>query len=113
MHELSLALDVIDLVTEEAGKNSLKDVYEIHIEVGEISGVDADVFQRAMEIVLKNSSLGKAKVKIRKTPGIGRCTACDKDFSVSDFLACCPGCNGYPSEIIGGKELRVTSIIGE
>ena len=44
MHELSLALEVIDLVEKETGRREISGIREILIEVGTLSGVEADAF---------------------------------------------------------------------
>lgn len=113
MHELSLALEVLGLVTNEAAKNRVKVIYEIQIEIGKISGVESDVFQTALEITARNSILDKAKIIIIKSPGKGRCMNCREEFEMEDLLALCPICQHRPSEITGGKELKVLSMMGE
>ena len=113
MHELSLALEVLGLVTIEAAKNRVKVIHEIQIEIGKISGVESGVFQTALEITARNSILEKAKIIILNPPGKGRCMNCGEEFEMEDLLALCPNCQHQPSEITGGKELKVLSMIGE
>jgi len=50
MHELSLAMEVIELVQHEADKNGVSGIEEILIEVGDLSGVEADIFQSAWKL---------------------------------------------------------------
>ena len=113
MHELSLAMEVIELVQREAGKNKVSRIQEILIEVGDLSGVDGDIFQSALEMVVKDTILEGAILKINRTPGNGRCNACQREFIMNDRLDICPRCQGFPSEIKGGQEFRVLSLIAE
>jgi hydrogenase nickel incorporation protein HypA/HybF len=113
MHELSLALEVLGLVTSEAAKNRVTVIHEVQIEIGKISGVESGVFQTALEISCRNSILDKAKIIIINTPGMGRCRNCREEFIMEDMLALCPSCQHQPSEITGGKELKVLSLTGE
>jgi hydrogenase nickel incorporation protein HypA/HybF len=113
MHELSLALEVLGLVTSEAAKNKVKIIHEIQIEVGKISGVESQVFQTALEISARNSILDKARIIIIHTPGMGKCMNCGEEFEMEDLLALCPSCQHQPSEITGGKELKVLSMMAE
>jgi len=112
MHELSLAMDVIDLVTVEAGKNHLGNISEIQIEVGSLSGVEADAFEWALELAAKGTILESAGMQIMRTPGTGRCDACNTEFEMKQILDTCPECHGYPTEVKGGNEFRVVSITG-
>ena len=113
MHELSLALEVIDLAEREAKKNEVKVVREILIEIGDLSGVEADAFELALDLLVKDSILENAAKQIIHTPGKGRCTACDLEFEMKQMLSTCPECHCYPSEIRGGREFRVVSMVGE
>ncbi|MCX6286670.1 MAG: hydrogenase maturation nickel metallochaperone HypA [Bacteroidetes bacterium] len=113
MHELSLATDVINLVTEEAKKNGVSLVREILIEVGDLSGVEADAFQWALELLIKETILKDAEVRLLRTPGTGFCKACEREFEMRNRLDICPRCGSFPSEIRGGQEFRVVSMTGE
>jgi hydrogenase nickel incorporation protein HypA/HybF len=113
MHELSLALEVIDLAANEAKKNKISTIREIRIEVGDLSGVMADAIELALELSVKNSVLENTMIHVIRTPGKGKCTVCDLEFEMKQMLSTCPQCHCCPSEIIGGREFRVLSMAGE
>jgi hydrogenase nickel incorporation protein HypA/HybF len=113
MHEFSLAMEVINLVQREAEKNKVNVVQEIEIEVGELSGIEADAFETALGLLVKDSILDKAKINIVKTPGKGRCNACNYEFIMNHRLTTCSKCKSFPSEISGGDEFRVISLLVE
>jgi hydrogenase nickel incorporation protein HypA/HybF len=113
MHELSLAMETIDLVTREAKRNGVSLIHEILIEVGHLSGVESDAFEFAMELMVKGSILENATIRLIRTPGKGKCTACNLEFMMSQRLDCCPVCNFVPSEIIGGENFMVLSVVAE
>ena len=111
MHELSLALEVIGLAQGEADKNGISVILEILIEVGTLSGVEADAFELALNLAVKDSILENTSIHITRTPGKGKCKTCDLEFEVEQLLTPCPGCQGYPSEVSGGSEFRVVSMV--
>jgi len=113
MHEFSLALEVISLAQREAEKNGASEIQEITIEVGALCGVEADAFESALELLVKDSILEKAHVNVLRTPGNGRCNACNYEFKMSYRMDTCPKCRCFPSEINGGDEFRVVSIVVE
>ena len=113
MHEFSMALEVISLAQREAEKNSANAIQEITIEVGDLSGVEADAFESALGLLVNDSILENASVNIIRTPGIGRCNACAYDFEMNHRMATCPKCECFPSEISGGQEFRVVSLLVE
>lgn len=112
MHELSLAVEVIELASREAAKHRVFNIREILIEVGDLSGVEADAFRFGLEMLVKDSILEQAEVQLVRTPGKGRCASCNMEFEMKDRLGQCPLCQGYPSEITGGQEFRVLSFTG-
>ncbi|MDP1622818.1 MAG: hydrogenase maturation nickel metallochaperone HypA [Bacteroidales bacterium] len=113
MHELSLAMEVIELAQREAEKNGVSTIGEIRIEVGYLSGVEADAFKFALELLVKDTILEHAVIDLIRTPGEGRCSVCNMKFEMMNILDQCPGCRNFPTEITGGKEFRVLDLVAE
>ena len=113
MHEFSMALEVIALARREAERNKAKSVQEISIEVGDLSGVDADAFESALGLLVKDSILDRARISLIRTAGIGKCNNCNDQFEMNHRMATCPECQCFPSEVKGGEEFRVVSLIVE
>lgn len=111
MHEFSMAIEVINLAQREAEKNSVTSIQEIIIEVGDLSGVEADAFSSALDLLVKDSILDQARITILRTPGIGLCNNCEYEFEMSHRMATCPKCQCFPSSINGGEEFRVVSLL--
>ena len=110
MHELSIAINIVDIAareTEQAGANRVTD---IDIEVGALSGVVIEALEFAMEDVRKNSVLEGARVTITEINPKARCRQCDKIFEVNDLFDICPFCQSVDLEIIRGQELQVKSL---
>jgi hydrogenase nickel incorporation protein HypA/HybF len=113
MHEFSLAGEVIKIVEFEAEKNKARSVSEITIEVGNFSGVEAEAFKSALGLLSEGSVLEKASLNIVRMKGKGICNTCNKEFEMNQRIDTCPGCNSFPSEIKGGNEFRVVSLMIE
>jgi hydrogenase nickel incorporation protein HypA/HybF len=113
MHEFSLATEVIKLAEREAEKAVAVSIQEIIIEVGDLSGVEADAFKTALGLLSRDSVLDKSEITIIKTPGIGKCNSCDYEFEMNQRMATCPICKAFPSEVNGGSEFRVLSLLIE
>jgi hydrogenase nickel incorporation protein HypA/HybF len=109
MHEYSLAGEVIRIVSEEAEKRSVRSVAEVIVEVGELSGVEAEAFEFSLGILAKDSLLTDAVFTLNRTTGAGYCSGCRKEFAMHSVLDTCPECGFFPSEIRAGREFRVVS----
>ncbi len=113
MHELSIAVNILDIVNEEAIKAKSTSITEIEIEIGSMSGVVIEALVFALEEAVKNTKLCKAKFKFIETKAEATCSKCDNHFDVDDFFAVCPKCGSFETDIIKGKELKIKKIILE
>lgn len=110
MHEFSLATEVINLAEREAKKAIASSIQEITIEVGDLSGVEADAFETAIGLLSRDSVLDKSRIMIIRTPGKGKCNTCNYEFEMNQRMATCPKCRAFPSEVHGGDKFRVLSL---
>ncbi len=113
MHEFSLAMNVVELAEKEAKNHGVSKILEIEIEVGDLSGIEPETFQSALGIAVEKTLLEKTLIRINRIPGRGVCSECNKEYEMRERLALCPVCNGFPSEISGGMEFRVISLLAE
>lgn len=110
MHEFSIALNIVDLATEYAGREGASRIREVEIEVGTLSGVVIDALEFALESAVKGTLLDGAELRIEKVEGRARCSECSHVYPATELYSPCPECGGFP-EIINGREMRVRSLI--
>lgn len=110
MHEFSIAVNIVDIAVEHAEKANAKQVSEVELEIGELSGVIHDAMETAMEAAKKGTILDRAEIKILRREGRGKCTDCSKEFHLENLFDPCPHCGAFSPEVISGKELRLKSI---
>ena len=111
MHELSVALSILDLAAEEAERRGGGNVTAIHLRLGPLSGVVPEALQSAYELAREGSSLPGAALVIEEVPLTAYCPACAAErrlASVCDL--CCPDCGGPTPEVGGGRELEVVAL---
>lgn len=113
MHELSLAQNIMEIVTESVEKSEATRVVEIELEIGTQSGVILEALQFAMDSLLENSIAEGAKIIYYKVDAIARCHQCNTTWKSETMFEPCPQCGSFESEIIQGKELQIKSIIAE
>lgn len=113
MHELSIAVNIVEIAEEKAKAENAQVIKEIELEVGELSGVVFDALDFALNSAIKDSMLESVVIKIYKIPGQAQCKQCMHQYNTDDYFSTCPQCGDFQTEIIKGKELRVKSIIIE
>ncbi|HOP62305.1 MAG TPA: hydrogenase maturation nickel metallochaperone HypA [Spirochaetota bacterium] len=110
MHELSLAMNVREIVEDAAKNNGSSKVNEVNIVVGSFSSVVADALDFAMEIAKKGSVFENAKINIRTEKAMLNCSECGKDSEMEDYLMRCGHCGSGAVRVITGDRMYVESI---
>lgn len=110
MHELSIALSIVDIAEQEVKKNGASKVLEIELEIGRLSGVEPYALDFAWEQAIMNTVLEKARRKTSYIEGTARCQDCGIVFEIDNLFDGCPSCGSFLKELKCGKELRVKSL---
>lgn len=110
MHEMSIALNIIDIVREEALRAKAMSINSIELEIGSISGVEIPALEFALEVAVKDTPLEKTQIKIIPVQAIAQCTECNSTYPLTTFYEPCPTCSALKINIICGKELQIKSI---
>lgn len=110
MHELSIAMSIVDIAKTELEKTESKSVSEIVLEIGKMSGVVMEALEFAMEEAKKNSILANAKILMVEKPAKAQCANCQHIFEIYEIYEACPKCNSFFSDVVEGKDMIVKSL---
>jgi len=110
MHELSIALSIVDIAEKEVKKNNASEVIEIELEIGKLSGVEPYALDFAWDQAILKTVLEKAKRKTLYIEAKAECQDCGHQFEIDNLYDECPVCKSYMKELISGRELRVKSL---
>jgi hydrogenase nickel incorporation protein HypA/HybF len=113
MHELNIAMTIINIVEKEAAGKKLGRVEEIGLKIGALTGVDPEALRFAFEASTVDTSLAGARIEIENIPVRGTCRSCGKKFEVKEFVFICPHCGAGDLEINQGEELDIAYIVGQ
>ncbi|MDR2147303.1 MAG: hydrogenase maturation nickel metallochaperone HypA [Tannerella sp.] len=111
MHELSLALNIVEIAEEKAKEKNASEIEEIELEIGRLAGVELQTFFFALESAVKGTILDKAHIVRHIIDGEGRCSDCGKTVEMTSLLTPCPACGSYLINILKGKELKIKSLL--
>jgi hydrogenase nickel incorporation protein HypA/HybF len=110
MHELSIAMSIVDLAQEEAERRDVT-IDAVHLELGPLSGVVADALLFSYEIACNGTRLEGSRLVIKQIPIEVFCPACKTPKILRSMQwFCCPECGTPTSDVIHGKELLVTAL---
>jgi hydrogenase nickel incorporation protein HypA/HybF len=111
MHELSIALSIVELVEEESARLDGCRVAAVHLRVGRLSGVVTQALMASYELASENTLLAGSRLIIEDVPVVARCEACDARRPVRSIQdMCCEVCGTPATDIVEGRELLVTAL---
>jgi hydrogenase nickel incorporation protein HypA/HybF len=111
MHELSIAMSIIDLVTEEAAVRGNGPVLAVHLRLGSLSGVVKEALLSCYQMACASTSLEGSQLLIEEVPVEVFCPECQARRRIaSPQSMCCPECGTLCPEVIQGKELQLVAL---
>jgi hydrogenase nickel incorporation protein HypA/HybF len=110
MHEMSIALNIVDLSVETARQNKAEKINAIVLELGELAGVVEESLQFCFESACKGTMAEGARLEIIKLAAKAQCEHCGHEFNADQPIMHCPQCGALTFPISGGRELRIKSI---
>lgn len=110
MHELSIALGIVDVAAEAAGRHGGGRVVAVHLRVGPLAGVVPAALRSAFELARENSPLAAAELVVEEVPVAAYCPACAVERPVPFPDLRCPTCGTPTPEVVRGRELEVVAL---
>ncbi len=111
MHELSIAMNILDLAKEEAQRRGGVQVVGIHLKLGPLSGVVKDALVSAFEIARADSSLSDAQLVVEEVHIRAYCPTCQTNRPVVSMQEiCCAECGTPTPEVVSGREMEIVAL---
>ena len=111
MHEIGVVRQVVRTVEEFAKENSITEISEIVLDIGELSLVIPKYVEDIYAICVEGTILEKAKLTMNVIPGMAECDECDEIFNVIEHEGYCPNCGSFEKSILTGKDFTIKEII--
>lgn len=110
MHELSIAIQITEIIEEEAKNAGADAVLQVQLEIGELSGVEMDALEMAMQEAVRGTIASEAELIYHRIAAKAVCESCCNEFDPIDVFKICPYCNSLHTNLLKGKELKIRSI---
>lgn len=111
MHEVSIALNILEIISEQCKKNGYSKIEAVNIKIGRASGIMPDALIFAFDAIKSDSIAANALLNIEEVPVSGICRDCGKSFAVDDdYVLCCPLCQGKSFSITAGREMDIVEL---
>ena len=111
MHELSIALSMIDMATEEAQRRGGVRVNALHLKLGPLSGVLKEALLFSYEVACQGTALEGSHLIIEDVPVLVYCPDCQAEQTLESIQHfSCPVCGTLTSDVRSGKDLQVVAL---
>jgi hydrogenase nickel insertion protein HypA len=108
MHELSIAMEILDLVLPKIPDGGRLEV--VQVTAGMLSGICPDSLTFCFGEIAGQKGHSGAKMEITRPPVRYRCHACKIEYSVDRVEMPCPACHSLERTMLSGAEFTVDSI---
>jgi hydrogenase nickel incorporation protein HypA/HybF len=110
MHELSIALSILDLAAEEAQRRQAR-VLAVHLRLGALSGVVPEALALAFELAREDSEFPDCRLVMEQVPITIYCESCHADQPARSLQSLhCTACGAAAARVTGGNELELTAL---
>jgi hydrogenase nickel incorporation protein HypA/HybF len=108
MHEYSLIQALVESVEAEARARGATAVHRLEVRIGEMAGVDVELFKTAYETFRERTICAHAELAVRMVPVEWVCGTCRRGIARGGPLRC-PHCLA-PARLAGGDEIILDRI---
>lgn len=111
MHELSIAMSIVEFAEEESERRGGLHVTAVHLRLGLLAGVARDALLSCYDLACESTNLAGSRLIIEEVPGLVHCTSCNMQRPVHgpEWFRC-HQCGSPAPELIQGKELLMTGL---
>ena len=111
MHEVSIAMGIVDAALEEAERRGGLQVSAVHLRLGALSGVVKDALLFSYEMACQHTALQGSRLIVEDVPVVVFCPQCKERRALPSIQSfACPECGAPTRDILQGKELEVFAL---
>ncbi|MEG1617200.1 MAG: hydrogenase maturation nickel metallochaperone HypA [Bacteroidales bacterium] len=111
MHELSIAMSILQIAREEADKIAAEKVSEIEVDIGQLAGIEIESLQFVFTSACQSAMFNKCQLKLNVIPPSAKCNDCGSSFIPGALYGECPRCKSWNFTLLSGNELKVKSLL--
>lgn len=111
MHELSIAMSILESLEEEVEQRGCGAPEAVHIRVGALSGVVPEALRSAYELAAQQTAFAGSRLVIEEVPVVIYCGSCGRQHQAeAPAWFCCPACGTPSAEVVSGRELEISAL---
>jgi hydrogenase nickel incorporation protein HypA/HybF len=111
VHEISVALSLLEGVESTAREQGIDRVAAVHVRVGALSGVVRDALVFSWDVVTAETICEGSQLRVEEVPLVIYCERCEGERAPrpgSGLL--CPECANVAPRIVRGREMQLVAM---
>ncbi len=111
MHELSIAMGIVDGASEEAARLGAARIESVHLRLGQLSGVVKEALLFSYSLAAADTVLEGSRLEIEEIPAAIFCDSCKAERelpSIQNFS--CFVCGQPSANVVRGRELTIVGL---
>ena len=110
MHELSLAMALVEQVERVRDREKADAVVSVTVDIGALSGVSRESFEFAFPIAVEGTALAGAMLMVEETPVGVTCDDCGLQSQPDKVNLLCAKCGSSRIQITAGRDFFVKEV---
>jgi hydrogenase nickel incorporation protein HypA/HybF len=111
VHELSIAVTLVELAAERVAEIGAARVDAVHVRLGALSGVVEEALRFSFDLAAGGTSLDGARLVVERVPVVVFCAACGAERVLAEPLRFrCPVCGAPAGDLVRGREIELTAL---
>ena len=111
MHEASIAISLIETVSDLCQQEGYNSIESVRLKVGRAAGVLPDALLFAFDVVKAGTLASQAELIIEYVALGGFCSECGSQFESEErYIFSCPDCKSNAIKITRGDEMQIVDM---
>ncbi len=111
MHEITVALSVLEGVAETAQEQGIDRISVVHVRIGALSGIVRDALLFSWDVATAETVAAGSELRIEEIPLVVFCEYCEGERAPAPGAGLlCPECGNAAPRIVRGREMQLVAI---
>lgn len=111
MHELSMAMSMVETLEKEIADEPDIAVKTVNLRIGALTGLVPEALAFSWELAVEHTRLHGSNLSIETVDAAGYCEECQTERTIANLQSFrCPACGSPITQATGGRDLEILTI---
>jgi len=110
VHELSLCLNMVELIEQQARLHGAQRVTQVWLELGALACIEEQALRFSFSSATRGTLAENSELRLSHLPALAWCWDCSHSVQIEQHTSPCPLCGGRKLNIENGENLRIKQL---